>query len=248
MRDKCQDEKTGQWGVAAVCCPPKSVANLLISLYGAELNEFPHQARVQSGSELCGGTVYNKDFVITAAHCVTDKNGEVKSAAETFVVLGTNIATLDSKRNIFPIKRITTHEQFSLKRGNPEFMRISFVPKRIFNDVAVLELGRSIDFAKQPNIKALPLAPPNFKPEEYADEVVIIGWGTTDNGLITHHLQKANLIIRQDEQCFKGVFGGGPYTNTRELSSQLLCVGGILNGQFSPVAGRGDSGGPAICR
>lgn len=247
LRDNCVQETSGHKGIAAVCCPPNSMANVLVSTYGAERNEFPHQARLQSEDELCGGTVYNKDYIITAAHCVTGKDGLVKDPKESFVVLGTNIAALDSATNIFPVKRIVVHERFSLRRGHPEFERIIWPPKRIFNDVAVIQLAKSINFETQPTIKALPLAPENFNPSQHADEVVIVGWGTTDNGLITPHLQKANLLIRQNEQCFKSLLGG-PYSFMRDFTDQLLCVGGLLNGKFSPVAGSGDSGGAAICR
>lgn len=68
--------------------------------------------------------------------------------------------------------------------------------------------------------------------------------------MLSEHLQKANLIIHEDHDCFKPLLGLNllPYPNTREFSNQLLCVGGIMNGETSPVAGKGDSGGPAICR
>lgn len=171
LRDNCIEPETLLPGVAAVCCPPNSKASLLLSVYGAEPNEFPHQARLQSGNEVCGGTVYNQDYVITAAHCVTDEQGNTKDPKKTHVTLGTNIANIKSKVNVFPIEKIIPHEHYSLGRGNPEFFRILPIGRRIYNDIAVLKLAKSIDFANQPHIRALEIPPANFTPGDHAKQV-----------------------------------------------------------------------------
>lgn len=63
MRDSCKDPVTRKKGTSVICCPKNSLGALLISLSSAEEDEFPHMAR----SEGCGGTVYNKDYIISAA-------------------------------------------------------------------------------------------------------------------------------------------------------------------------------------
>src|SRR5687768_2152755 len=89
----------------------------------------------------------------------------------------------------------------------------------------------------------------------YADQAVIAGWGKTETMSGSAHLQKANFILRDPENCF-GVYNSSKFgihyaryhTKYEEYKDQLLCVGGILEGKWSPIAGRGDSGGPAVCR
>lgn len=234
--------KTGEYlGFAGAQYCHQACSTLL-----AEQNEFPHQARLQIGNEVCGATVYNKDYVLTAAHCVIDENGNLKNPRNGYLVIGTNAAQVNAPQNVFPIERIIAHERYSLRRNNPEF--INYIPpgKRIYNDIALLKLGRSINFAQgNPYIRALEIAPANFRPEYFSNKVVIVGWGTSSNNLL-----KANLIIHRDDDCFKPLLAVDvlPYPNTREFSEQLLCVGGLVNGQFSPMSGKGDSGGPAICR
>lgn len=240
-RDQCTDPGSGQ---SAVCCPPNSQANLLISKYGAEQNEFPHQARVETEDQVCGGTVYSRNFVITSAHCVIDKQGYVKNPRTIKLVLGTNIASYEGD-SVYPVDTIIFHPGYSLHRGNSEYH--SFPRnRRMYNDIALLRLGKDIQFSR--NIKALPVAPENFNPGQHGSHVTSVGWGTIDNGITSKYLIKANLLVRGDDQCFKGAFGGLPYPNTKDFLGQLHCFGGVLNGEYSPMAEKGDSGGPAICK
>lgn len=81
---------------------------------------------------------------------------------------------------------------------------------------------------------------------DYADRVVIAGWGTTDTFKQSPHLQRTDLLLRDPKRCFAAT--GGAYPQLDGWGDQLLCVGGILDGKWNPIAGEGDSGGPAICR
>lgn len=179
--------------------------------------EFPYQARLRG----CGGTVYNQDWIITAAHCVI-RNGELIDLSKEIIKV--TLGDADDEDNTFEVdKMILKHF------AEVDAVSDRVIPqKRFYNDFALLKLDRSIDFVEQPSIRALRIAPPNFRPEEFSDTAVILEWG--NDGL----LYKTNVPILKDDTCLD--------PGQQDKHEQFLCFGGGGNSI-------GDSGGgPAICR
>lgn len=168
------------------------------------------------------------------------KTGKPRKPKE--VLLGTNLGNIHSKNNTFGVEKFIIHQDFSLLANHSEKTTAEY--PRIFNDIALLKLNRSIKF-KNTGIRALELAPPEFNPELYSDQLLITGYGTTSLGIGSEHLQKSNLIIRSNQTCFSSPVR---YPTYKEFSSQLQCAGGIVGKSISNQAGTGDSGGPAVCR
>lgn len=242
VSDDCTNAETNKTGTTSICCLKNSVSALHVSFTAAEKGEFPHHAKVNG----CGGTIYNKDWVITAAHCVVGDDGFVQNVTEDpfNVIIGTNLGEISSDKNTFAAKSIIV-ANYSLLEDHPE------VGGRYYNDIALVQLNRSIDFASLKNVKALKIAAEKFRPEDYGDTVVGVGWGASElSSYTSEHLQKTNLAIRNDTTCFdkkKGPLGQFQY-DVLEFADQLICVGGYVGKSAGNVAGRGDSGGPAVCR
>lgn len=123
---------------------------------------FPHQAALfietKDGTFFCGGSILNKDYVLTAAHCV-DK------AIEVEVILGAhNVRELEStqRRIIVPKANIKVHERW-----------ISLL---IRNDIAVMQLTESVNFTE----RIQPISLPRQKDRDNSfvdDPCTTSGWG-----------------------------------------------------------------------
>ncbi|CAL8146232.1 unnamed protein product [Orchesella dallaii] len=250
-RETCSNQMYHS-GYRAYCCRPDSLEEALVSTYGAEPNEFPHMVGVSIRGHVCGGTIYNKRYIITAAHCVVNPATRtvtpVHPRKNYKVIIGTNLWSNDSPQNVYGVEQVIAHEGYSKKEGSAELQKlvteeISNVDElRTYNDIALLRLDRDITFG--PTVKALRLAESGFNPLDYAKTAVIAGWGTGESGRVIGYLQKANSVISSDEMCFQI----SDYKRFGELRDQLICLGGIVDGEYSPRTGEGDSGGPAICR
>jgi len=158
------------------------------------------------------------------------------------IFLGTNMDDNENSDFVYKVKRTIPHPEYSRWENQSEFSRTEGLPLT-YNDIALIELDKDIKFG--PNVKALEIAPHGFDAMKYSDKSVGIGWGITQYMMEPKHLQKFNQILRSDEDCY-GV--GSPDPQMKDYKDQLLCGGGILKDKWSPIAGEGNSGGPAICR
>jgi secreted trypsin-like serine protease len=104
---------------------------------------------------VCGGTLINANYVITAAHCVGTKNG-----ADITLVAGMHnrTSTTETTRQFRTVQSIYVHPNYDTVTN--------------MNDIAVLRVSTPFTFDKYVQPACLPGGEP--KPN---DQVAIIGWG-----------------------------------------------------------------------
>lgn len=184
----------------------------------ATYGEFPHQISLQGfGSHMCGGSIYNNEWVITAGHCCDGmSHGDLKVK--------------------YGMHHLHEHDEF---QGNDKVKKIKMHPDydswTITNDICLLHLTKPLEFNDHVNKIALPVA---GKEEEAGSVCTVSGWGTTsEGGHLASVLMKVDVPVVSDEDC-RASYG------ENDVADSMICAGLDEGGKDSC---QGDSGGPFMC-
>jgi secreted trypsin-like serine protease len=223
--------------------------------------DWPWQVAIydQSGF-ICGGSVVAANWVLTAAHCVTDA-GQKPLGAENFVVVEgapnivKELAALGALADgrVLRVKRVVAHEQYSLAKVDDNL--------KVENDIALLELADPARSAPIPYADSQSAAA-----ETPNNPAIATGWGkirpyrNTENGPIdpetgklitpaefkekyeTTQLMQVEMPVVATEQC------QAAYRNAYSkivIDRSQVCSGRPEGGKS---ACNGDSGGPLVVR
>lgn len=184
----------------------------------------------------CGGSLINKRYILTAAHCVKTMStmplhsvvlGEHTKNQEEDCIIYKNEHGRETERDcaypveIFGIESFVVHPNYNRPRYRNDIALI-----RLDNDVVMTEHIRPICL---PVTSALQ----NASLERY----ILTGWGTTEQSIGSDRLLKANLSYVSNSECQRKM--NENRLNIR-LSNQQMCASGI---DIADTC-KGDSGGP----
>lgn len=197
-------------------------ASKIVGGQPADPGEWPWQALVRSGPYMCGGSLIHQEWVVTAAHCVTDSEGNVYAPAEVRVVLGEHRRNVsEGAEQTIQITQVIVHPSYDSGIYN--------------NDIALLKLTTPAILTSAVNV-IMPVASP-------ADDAivatgvpaVVTGWGaTSEGGSTSTELREATVPIVTNTQC-DSAYG--------LITDNMLCAGYAEGGVDSC---QGDSGGPLV--
>merc|ERR1712223_1272477 len=145
-------------------CAPVSSSNRIVG--GKEVNpkgKLPYQVLFQGcagmrGCSICGGTIVNKRFVLTAAHCYNSM------FTTMHVIVGEHnyCDGVNEGGKLIKVKKMTLHPDYN--------------SRTIDNDIAVLELAEDLTFTK----KIKPACLPSSETKDYSGSAsTVSGWGGT---------------------------------------------------------------------
>ncbi|EFC48667.1 chymotrypsin [Naegleria gruberi] len=196
----------------------------------AATNEFPFMVSLQyqaSSSSVpyhfCGGSIINKRYIMTAAHCMFDDTN-VKLTPSTIVVLaGVNYNTIS-----------TSSLSGNYAKGSSITVHTSFSSKTLANDIAIIYLDR--DLTIDGTTTRLAYIESGSVPIPTASsKILVAGWGYTDSTEVaSENLLKVNIPIVSDTIC-------NSYPLSLDMAKPRQICAGDGAGHDSCS---GDSGGP----
>ena len=208
-------------------------------------NEFPWHVHLRTyyGKGFCGGSILNKRWILTAAHCVSEGNGKLTRQPEQLYLAigwyessGTNsdISDSDKKygRDFIPAKRIIPHDCYD--------------KKKIINDIALIELSKDIEYSEDRWIAlSRPICLPSKKYERKLiddEKCVLAGWGLGAYRSANPMYSAEVPLGLTNSQCEQKL--GNESTN--DVNDSQIC--GVVNDPKNNInACMDDSGGPLIC-
>lgn len=169
----------------------------------------------------CAGTIINENWILTAAHCLTNP----QMVANSVIVAGCHDIHERSESQHVQLRHIDYYIKHELYLGgvNPY-------------DIALIYTKEPLVFDKY--VQPVNLPEPDVRPEGYG---TLYGWGNVSMTIVPkypHKLQQANMPILDMELCEEVLAASG-----MQLHETNLCTGPLTGGVSICTA---DSGGPLI--
>lgn len=178
-----------------------------------DLNEAPYMASL---SGVCGASIINSKWLLTAAHCV-GYYSNAKMAVLNIGETGLNIK----------VKRSVKHPKYQSWTNS--------------NDFAVVELAEEIDLEAH-GLRPVKLADAQFEADGYQDagiDSTVYGWGNIKEGQ-SNSLKQLNKVV---VPIVSHEVANAPEAYRGQLDSTMIAAGFPEGGRD---ACQGDSGGPMV--
>lgn len=178
----------------------------------------------------CGGSVLSRSWVLTAAHCVVDRDDRYSDAAYGPYVAPSYYDVLTGTSSLTG----TGGQRLAVAAI---YVEPRYQPGRDDYDVALLRLARPIS---APAIAVIGDSASERALDDPGRSATVIGWGSTyERSPISPDLRSVVVPIQNDTTC-SNAYPEGPGSEVYHASN-MICAGPLSGGKDSC---QGDSGGP----
>ncbi|XP_007952994.1 serine protease 38-like [Orycteropus afer afer] len=210
-------------------CGHRRIQERVIGGTSAVENRWPWQVSVHYGGlHICGGSILNEYWILSAAHCFADcafvplshRRLNTKGFDVFVGLIKQNAAS--SHTQWFEVNKVIIHPAYTVSHPNG-------------GDIAVVQLKSRIEFSD--SVLPVCLATPDMNLRNLSCWAT--GWGVTKpDGQAATMLQEAQFPLISMTLC--RLLYGSPYA----IHPDMLCAGNIYDAK---TVCRGDSGGPLVC-
>nr|XP_027323619.1 ovochymase-2 isoform X1 [Anas platyrhynchos] len=206
---------------------PWSYLNLFTRIVGgSQVKQGSHPWQVslkRRQKHFCGGTIVSAQWVVTAAHCILERNilEYLNVTAGEY-----DLRIRENGEQTLPVKYVIKHPNFD--------------PRRPMNyDVALLKLDGVFKFSSSVLPACLPDPGEKF---EAGYICTTCGWGRlNENGVLPQVLYEVNLPILNRKECSRALS-----SLKKPIQGDTIMCAGFPDG--GKDACQGDSGGPLLCQ
>ncbi|CAL8289218.1 unnamed protein product [Boreogadus saida] len=200
-------------------CGMAPLNNRIVGGEDAAAGTWPWQVSIHHrGRHFCGGSLINRQWVLTAAHCF---QGAGDSTTGLVVYLGRETQQSFNPNEVSrAVARIVNHPDYNDTPNN--------------NDVCLLQLSAAVTFTDYIRPVCLAAAASSFPA---GTGTWVTGWGTISSGVplpAPQRLQEVMVPVVSNRDC---------RTTYSTLTSNMICAGLTDGGKDSC---QGDSGGPMV--
>ncbi|XP_066599529.1 chymotrypsin-2-like [Prorops nasuta] len=166
----------------AVLCAYGLPSGRIVGGEFAPEGKYPYQVSLRyKDRHVCGGSIIDKRYILTAAHCLLFKR-------EEYISIVAGITCLDEDGDEYDVESYLIH---------PDYHSDGQV-----HDIGIIKLDKDMNFTD----KVKPIEPLSEEPTEEIYNVTLTGWGYVSAiGPVSNHLKEIHLITTTEKTC-KDVF------------------------------------------
>lgn len=194
----------------------------------ANITSVPYQVSIhRNGSHICGGSIINDRFVLTAAHCMKDISPFNLNQLKIKVGL-TSQSSPGIRLQQFNVLRIIRHPNYNA--SNLDY------------DYALIEISGRFSFNNW--VQPVALAGPGSSAQAVGNTVKVSGWGWTTPGSVSpsNSLRAVNVPIISNSAADTQLDATSP--SHHPITARMIATGAVNSSRLG--ACHGDSGGPLV--